>query len=189
MHISRTEAFSFALACKLLTTFEGTPLDMDMRSVLAEIAASLEGDITVEPDWLSGHVSVLAEDRVHLVPALWAQIAGLIERREALLADYQSFSGKLSTHELHPLHLLAYHGNWYVMAHDPGKARVGSYALSRFRRIEPQGKTFARPGDFDPSQWLRSHYVAPRSRPPTNHLQPAHDDAPPHPKPFCLQYH
>jgi hypothetical protein len=57
---------------KLLAVFEGTPLDMDMRSVLAKIAESLEGEISVEPEWLGEHVSVLAEDRVQVDPALWA---------------------------------------------------------------------------------------------------------------------
>ena len=53
---------------KLLAVFEGTPLDMDMRSVLAKIAESLEGEISVEPEWLGEHVSVLAEDRVQVDP-------------------------------------------------------------------------------------------------------------------------
>jgi len=56
VRISRREAFSFALARKLLAQFEGTPLHLDMRSVLDKIAESLEGDITIEPDWLSEHV-------------------------------------------------------------------------------------------------------------------------------------
>ena len=63
VRLSRKEAFSFALVRKLLAVFEGTPLDMDMRSVLAKIAESLEGEISVEPEWLGEHVSVLAEDR------------------------------------------------------------------------------------------------------------------------------
>ena len=29
---------------------------MDMRAVLDKIAESLEGDISIEPDWLSEHV-------------------------------------------------------------------------------------------------------------------------------------
>ena len=33
---------------------------MDMRSVLAKIAESLEGEISMEPEWLGGHVNVLA---------------------------------------------------------------------------------------------------------------------------------
>ena len=72
VRISRKEAFGFALARKLLTAFEGTPLDLDMRSVMAKIAESLEGEISVEPQWLSEHVSVLGEDRVEVDPALWA---------------------------------------------------------------------------------------------------------------------
>jgi len=48
--ISRKEAFSFALARKLLAHYEATPLHMDMRSVLDKIAESLEGEITIEPD-------------------------------------------------------------------------------------------------------------------------------------------
>jgi len=41
---------------------------MDMRSVLDKIAESLEGDITIEPDWLSEHVGVMPEDCVRIDP-------------------------------------------------------------------------------------------------------------------------
>ena len=52
---------------------------MDMRAVLAKIAESLEGEISVEPEWLGEHVSALPEDRV--------RIAGKRCGRES----YQSF--------------------------------------------------------------------------------------------------
>ena len=107
VRISRREAFSFALARKLLAHYEATPLHMDMRAVLDKIAESLEGGISIEPDWLSEHVGVLPEDRVRIDPEVWAQVAGHIERREAMRADYQSFAGRVSRYGLHPLHLLA----------------------------------------------------------------------------------
>jgi hypothetical protein len=47
---SPREAFSFALARKLLPHYEATPLHMDVRAVLDKIAESLEGDISIEPD-------------------------------------------------------------------------------------------------------------------------------------------
>lgn len=153
VRISRREAFGFALARKLLSAFEGTPLEMEMRSVLGKIAESLEGEISVEPEWLSEQVSVLAEDRAEVDPAIWARVAGLLERREVFRADYQTFTGQISGYQLHPLHLLAYHGNWYVLAHNPAKGRVETFALSRFRRIEGTGKNFERPEGFD----ARSH--------------------------------
>jgi hypothetical protein len=111
VRISRKEAFSFGLARKLLAHYEGTPLHLDMRSVLDKIAESLEGEITIEPDWLSEHVGVLPEDRVRIDPEVWAQLAGFVERREPIRATYQTFDGRVSEYELHPYHLIAYHGN------------------------------------------------------------------------------
>lgn len=156
--ISRKEAFSFALARKLLAHYEGTPLHLDMRSVLDKIAESLEGDITIEPGWLSEHVGVLPEDRVQIDPEVWAQLAGCVERREAIRATYQTFDGRVSEYELQPYHLLAYHGNWYVLVRQVAKDRIGTFALSRFRRIEGTGQTFTRPEGFNPETYARAAF-------------------------------
>ncbi len=149
VRVSRKEAFGFALARRLLAAFEGTPLHLEMRTVLGKIAESLEGEISLEPEWLSEQVNVLAEDRVQVDPGVWAQVVGFLERREVFRADYQTFTGQISGYELQPLHLLAYHGNWYVLAHNPAKGRVETFALSRFRRIEASGRSFERPEGFN----------------------------------------
>ena len=158
VRISRKEAFSFGLARKLLAHYEGTPLHLDMRSVLDKIAESLAGEITIEPDWLSEHVGVLPEDRVRIVPEVWAQLAGCVERREAILATYQTFDGRVSEYELHPYHLLAYHGNWYVLARHVAKDGVATFAISRFREIKAAGRTFTRPADFNPEAYARQAF-------------------------------
>jgi hypothetical protein len=85
--ISRRAAFSFGLARKLLAHYEAKPLHLDMRSVLDQIAEALEGEVTIEPDWLSGHIGVLPEDRARIGPDLWARLTGFIERREVIRAD------------------------------------------------------------------------------------------------------
>lgn len=64
------------------------------------------GDITVESAWLSEHVGVLPEDRIRIDLEVWARLAGLAKRREAIHA-----TGRVSEYELHPYHLLAYRGN------------------------------------------------------------------------------
>jgi predicted DNA-binding transcriptional regulator YafY len=156
--ITRREAFSFALARKLLAHYEDTPLHLDMRSVLDKIAESLEGDITIEPAWLSEHVGVLPEDRVRIDPAVWAQLASFVERREAIRATYQTFDGRVSEYELHPYHLLAYHGNWYLMAWNVQKGRVATFALSRFRRIAATGQVYIRAAEFSPEAYARQAF-------------------------------
>ena len=119
-----------------------------MRSVLAKIAESLEGEISVELEWLGEHVSVLAEDRVQVDPALWAQAAGFLERRETFRADYQTLAGKVSAYELGPRTC------WPTTATGTcwrsTRPRAGSRASPcRVRRIEGLGRTFDRPQDFD----------------------------------------
>lgn len=158
VRISRKEAFSFGLARKLLAHYEGTPLHLDMRSVLDKIAESLEGEITIEPDWLSEHVGVLPEDRVRIDPEVWAKLASCVERCEAVRATYQTFDGRVSEYKLHPYHLLAYHGNWYALALNTAKARVETFALSRFRCIEAMGQSFTRPAEFSPGTYARQAF-------------------------------
>ena len=147
MNLSRREVFSFSLARKMLHAFEGTPLEMDMRSTLDKIAASLEGTFAVSLDALTEHMSVQTEDRVVIDPAIWEAVARAIERRDILRADYRRFDGKRGSYEIEPLHLLAYHGNWYVLARSRGSDKT--FALSRFGKVEPTGKCFKRPAGFD----------------------------------------
>ena len=77
---------------------------------------------------------------------------GFLERPRGLPRGLPDLP-KLSPYELHPLHLLAYHGNWYMLALNSAKGRVGTFALSRFRKVEGSGRTFQRPEGFD----ARSH--------------------------------
>ncbi len=158
VNISRREAFSFGLARKLLAHFEGTPLHLDMRAVLDKIAESLEGEVTLEAEWLSEHVDVLAEDRVRIDPEVWGRMTEFIERRETIHTQYQTFDGRVSTYALHPYHLLAYHGNWYVLAHNEEKDRMATFALSRFRKVERSGSLFRRPPDFNAKDYAREAF-------------------------------
>ncbi len=130
VNISRREVFSFGLARKLLAQYEGTPLHMAMKAVLDKIAVFLEGEATREPEWLSEHVEVLPEDRVRIDSELWRCMSGLIERRENIHARYQTFDRRESDYHLHPYHLLAYPGNWYLLAHNGENDRMATFALS-----------------------------------------------------------
>jgi predicted DNA-binding transcriptional regulator YafY len=95
---------------------------------------------------------------VRIDPDVWAQLAGCVERREAIRATYQTFDGRVSEYELHPYHLLAYHGNWYLMARNVENERVATFALSRFRQIAATGQTFTRPAEFSAEAYARKAF-------------------------------
>jgi hypothetical protein len=58
--LSRRKVFSFSIARELLERFEGTPLEMDMRSVLAKIADSLRGTVSLDVESLTDQFTLLA---------------------------------------------------------------------------------------------------------------------------------
>ena len=52
----------------------------------------------------------------------------------------------------------ALHGNWYTLALNTAKARVETFALSRFRQIAATGQTFTRPAEFCPETYARQAF-------------------------------
>ena len=149
VELTRREVFSFSIARRLLEGFEGTPLELDMRSVLGKIAESLQGTVSVELESLTDQFTVLSEDRARVDPEIWQRAARAINQRERLRMRYQRFDGMVRDYLLEPYHLAAYHGNWYLVALNGAAGRVETFALSRCRSLGGSGEHFARPVTFD----------------------------------------
>jgi predicted DNA-binding transcriptional regulator YafY len=82
VELTRREVFSFSIARKLLERFEGTPLELDMRSVLAKIADSLRGTVSLGVESLTDQLTVLAEDHARIEPGVWQTAGRAINQRE-----------------------------------------------------------------------------------------------------------
>jgi predicted DNA-binding transcriptional regulator YafY len=88
VELTRREVFSFSVARKLLERFEGTPLEMDMRSVLAKIGDSLRGTVSLDVESLTDQFTVLAEDYARVEPGVWQRAGRAINQRERLGVRY-----------------------------------------------------------------------------------------------------
>jgi hypothetical protein len=93
VQFTRREVFSFSIARKLLERFEGTPLEMDMRSVLGKIADSLEGAVSLDVESLTEQFTVLSEDHARVDPRSGRGPGRAINQQERLRLDYQRFDG------------------------------------------------------------------------------------------------
>jgi predicted DNA-binding transcriptional regulator YafY len=107
VELTRREVFSFSFARKLLERFEGTPLELDMRSVLAKIADSLRGTVSLGVESLTDQLTVLAEDHARIEPGVWQTAGRAINQRERLRLRYQRFDGDIRDYLLEPYHLAA----------------------------------------------------------------------------------
>jgi predicted DNA-binding transcriptional regulator YafY len=149
VRLSRREIFSFAIARKVLANFEGTALAMDMRSVLDKIGDSLEGHISLAWEGLTDRYSVLAEDYVRVNAAVWQAVARHLDAAQVIEMVYEKFNGDQKVYRVEPYHLLAYHGNWYLLAYNGSAGRVETFALSRIKELNTTGQSFKRPPDFN----------------------------------------
>jgi proteasome accessory factor B len=158
VELTQREVFTFSIARKLLERFEGTPLEMDMRSVLAKIGDSLQGTVSLDVESLTEQFTVLSEDHARVDPEIWQRAARAINQRERLRARYQRFDGETRDYALEPCHLAAYHGNWYLVALNTAAGRLETFALSRCRSLTGTGQHFPRPVAFDPQAFFKNAF-------------------------------
>ena len=59
---------------------------------------------------------------------------------------------------LEPCHLVAYHGNWYLLALNTAAGRVETFALSRCRSLDGTGQHFPSPVAFDPKAFFKDSF-------------------------------
>jgi len=154
VRISRRELFAFSVATKVIEAFHGTPLETDMRAVMEKIHDSMQGKITIDPVAFTEELMVWGEDYVRIDPDTWTQMARSLDRRERVGIRCQRFHGVLRNYQIDPYHLLAYHGNWYVLAGRSRRARPSMFALSRIHSIRPAGTYFERPKGLN----IRDHF-------------------------------
>ena len=150
MRVSSGEAFAFLVALRALDAFRGTPAEADMRAVMERLSSFLEGKIPAQTSRLLDHLSVFAPDYVRQDPETWYAVAGAVSERRTVEALYRPLKDGEQRFLLDPYHLVAYRGNWYLLARDHACDKVLSLAVSRFKQIRPTGNRFDRPTDFDP---------------------------------------
>jgi predicted DNA-binding transcriptional regulator YafY len=111
-------------------------------------------------------LSVVSEDYTRVKRGVWETIARHVNGRERLRVTYQRFDGAVGSYLLEPYHLVAYHGNWYVLAGKVPGGRVATFALSRCRQVGGTGEHFSRPAGFDPHAYLKQAFGISRADQP-----------------------
>ena len=101
---------------------------------------------------------MLAEDHARVEPGVWQRAGRAINQRERLRLRYQRFDGVIRDYLLEPCHLVAYHGNWYLLALNTAAGRMETFALSRCRSLAGTGQHFPRPVAFDPKAFFKDAF-------------------------------
>jgi hypothetical protein len=97
--------------------------------------------VSLDLESLTDRFTVLGEDYARVDPGVWQRAGRAINQSERLRLRYQRFDGATRDYLLEPYHLVAYHGNWYLLALNPAAGRIESFALSRCRTLAGTGSS------------------------------------------------
>lgn len=158
VRLTRREVFAFSVAQRMLEPFRGTPLDAGLSSLFDKIADSLEGAVTVDARALTRSIHVVGEDRTQIDPERWLRAAEAADRREVLDIRYRRFEGVVKAYRVRPVHLIAYHGDWYVAAFRRDREGASLFALSRVLAIRAAKCEIPIPGDWSAQAYFREAF-------------------------------
>jgi len=155
--LTAREADALAMTLPLLQSFRGTPLATDLETVVAKIGAALTGTTNL-PLGRRASVSFIADDYAPIDPAIWHTLLVLTRQRMPLRMNYTTFANKTGTYEVTPVHVFAYHGNWYLAAFPRGKTEVATFAFSRVKQVDPLEEPGWAPRRFDAEAYAAQAY-------------------------------
>ncbi|MCB1070979.1 MAG: WYL domain-containing protein, partial [Kiritimatiellae bacterium] len=158
LRLTRREVFAFSIAQRMLEPFRGTPLDVEFTSLFEKIGESIEGSVTLEVAALTDHLHVVGEDYVPVDQKRWMRAAEAVDRREVLNIRYRKFDGTEKTYALRPVHLVAYHGDWYLVVFRGDRDGATMFALSRVLSMTPGEGEIPVPEDWSPVRYFEQAF-------------------------------
>ncbi|HMO05388.1 MAG TPA: YafY family protein [Kiritimatiellia bacterium] len=155
--LTAREADALAMTLPMLQSFRGTPLVSDLDTVVAKIGAAVTGPAGL-PVGGREPVSFIADDYAPIDPEIWKRLLAVVRNRQPVRMDYTTFANKAGAYEVMPVHVFAYHGNWYLAAFPRGKRMVATFAFSRVNRVEVLEEPGWAPRRFDPETYMAQAY-------------------------------
>lgn len=133
LRLSAPEGFALLVAGRAAMQLPGGELAASLGSALDKLAAAL-GDGSIEVDLAA--------------PPFTAEITAAAESGNAVTITYRSSSSEELTERLiHPQHVFADRGHWYVGAYDTTRNDRRTFRIDRIERVEAAGLRFLRSSD------------------------------------------
>ncbi len=153
--VSADEALAVALAGKVFSAWEGSPLGEALTAGLGKIAGAVGNAVSIASEELDGLIVSPPGERTDEVQR--AKLGQLIEaaasHREVRFS-YTKPHGPDTERHGRPLHIARLDHQWTLIAYDVGKNAVRKFVISRIGDLETLETVFEPPTDFDLNDYL-----------------------------------
>ena len=157
--ISADELATLFFARTALQGIRGTRLAEALGAAFAKITRNLLGSVQftwADLDAAFSHKSV-RQDPAQI--RCFGQLAkAVLEQTEVSFLYRKLDADQPEARKVQPLHLGEVEGGWYLIAHDPARAALRTFALPRISRCRVLASRFERPPDFHGTAYLNRSF-------------------------------
>jgi proteasome accessory factor B len=159
LQVSEGEILALFVAQKVLAQYHGTPFEKTLGSAFQKLTGALKETVSFDlGDWGSDYsFRVTGASAADL--EVFRLLARAIVQRQEISFSYQALRATApETRTVHPYHLANIDNAWYLLAHDPQRAQIRTFALPRIQKPALTKKTFDRPRGFSAEKELKGGF-------------------------------
>jgi proteasome accessory factor B len=159
LQVSEGEILALFVAQKVLAQYHGTPFEKTLGSAFQKLTGALKETVSFDlGEWGSDYsFRVTGASAADL--EVFRLLARAIVQRQEISFSYQSLRASApETRSVHPYHLANIDNAWYLLAYDPQRAQIRTFALPRIQKPALTKKTFDRPRGFSAEKELKGGF-------------------------------
>ena len=150
LHLSRNDLVALFLARHALEPLRGTRLERMLSESFSKIAEACAGEISIEWHELDKAFSVKASGVLPADVALFGDLLDAVRDCREVNFDYHKLNGnKPEQRTVHPYHVGQIEHGWYLLAYDPARKAVRTFALQRITNLTMLRTKFVRDPRFN----------------------------------------
>lgn len=157
VQVTEGELLALLVARRALEQYRGTPFHRQLEIAFEKLAGGLRDRISFSP---ADELRAVSFKNIGLgradLEVFNALSSATLHQREVEF-DYRKPGETTGTRRrVQPYHLANRENLWYLIAFDPQRSALRTFALPRIARLETREETFARPEDFSPESFFAS---------------------------------
>jgi predicted DNA-binding transcriptional regulator YafY len=149
LHLSRNDLVALFLARHALEPLRGTRLERMLAESFSKIAEACPGEVSIRWDELDGAFSVKASGVLPADATLFGDLLDAVTARREVSFDYHKLtSARAEQRNVQPYHVGQIEHGWYLVAHDPARKGMRTFALQRMANLRVLKTKFERQPNF-----------------------------------------
>jgi proteasome accessory factor B len=143
----------------VLAQYRGTPFEKTLASAFQKLTGALKEEVSFNlGEWGADYSFRVTGASAADVETFRLLAKAIVQRQETGFSYRSLRAAAPETRTVHPYHLANIDNAWYLLAHDPHRGQIRTFALARIRTPRLTGKTFDRPRGFSAEKELKSGF-------------------------------